>query len=77
MNNVTISMYKFKAAKMYSSGEIEYFLLPPIINCVSNTRYCKERNLVNIIDHGVEAACPTNDAPSYKPHQNIFAKQPY
>jgi hypothetical protein len=27
--------YKFKAAKMYSSGLIEYLCFPPIINWVS------------------------------------------
>ena len=35
-------MYRFKAAKMYSSGDKEYFLLPPSISCVSKTRYFKK-----------------------------------
>lgn len=41
-NNMMISMYRFKAAKMYSSGDKEYFLLPPSISCVSKTRYFKK-----------------------------------
>ena len=38
-NNVTISIYKFSAAKIYSSGLNEYFFCPPIMSCVSMTRY--------------------------------------
>lgn len=32
MKIFTMSTYKFKAAKMYSSGEIEYLCFPPEIN---------------------------------------------
>ena len=39
-NRVVMSRYKLRAAKMYSSGEIEYFLFfPPTICWVSTTRY--------------------------------------
>ena len=38
-NRLTMSRYRFNAAKMYSSGEMEYILPPPIMICVSYTRY--------------------------------------
>lgn len=32
MKILTMSVYKFRAAKMYSSGEMEYLCFPPEIN---------------------------------------------